>query len=47
MRVPSPGKTRVTIVLDGDVTETFHPRAEAAGQGYQIMINVALRGQPL
>ena len=40
---PSPGKTRVTIMLDDDVIETFRARADAAGQGYQTMINAALR----
>jgi uncharacterized protein (DUF4415 family) len=41
--LPSPGKTRVTIMLDDDVIETFRARAEAAGQGYQTLINAALR----
>ena len=41
--LPSPGKTRVTIMLDDDVIEAFRARAEAAGQGYQTMINAALR----
>ncbi len=39
----SPGKTRVTIMLDDDVIEAFRARADAAGQGYQTMINAALR----
>ncbi len=37
--LPSPGKTRVTIMLDDDVIEAFRARAEAAGHGYQTMIN--------
>ena len=41
--LPSPGKTRVTIMLDDDVIEAFRARAEAADQGYQTMINAALR----
>ena len=41
--LPSPGKTRVTIMLDDDVIEAFRARADAAGQGYQTMINAALR----
>ena len=41
--LPSPGKTRVTIMLDDDVSEAFRARAEAGGRGYQTMINEALR----
>lgn len=41
--LPYPGKTRVTIMLDDDVIEAFSARAETAGQGYQTMINAALR----
>jgi hypothetical protein len=39
----SPGKTRITIMLDDDVLEHFRSRAEAAGTGYQTMINAVLR----
>lgn len=39
----SPGKTRITIMLDDDVIEHFRSRAEAEGIGYQTMINAALR----
>lgn len=39
----SPGKTRITIMLDTDVIEGFRARAEAAGTGYQTEINRALR----
>jgi uncharacterized protein (DUF4415 family) len=41
--IPSPGKTRITIMLDDDVIEFFRSRAEAQGSGYQTMINAALR----
>ena len=41
--VASPGKTRITIMLDKDVIETFRERAEARGIGYQTAINEALR----
>ena len=39
----SPGKTRITIMLDDDVLEHFRSRAEAEGMGYQTMINASLR----
>jgi uncharacterized protein (DUF4415 family) len=38
------GKTRITIFLDDDVLAAFRARAEAEGQGYQTLINAALRG---
>ena len=38
------GKTRITIHIDDDVLEAFRERAEAAGRGYQTMMNEALRG---
>lgn len=41
--IPSPGKTRITIMLDDDVIGTFRAKAEAAGRGYQTLINEALR----
>jgi len=41
--VASPGKTRITIMLDDDVIEHFREKAEAQGSGYQTMINSALR----
>lgn len=41
--LPTAGKTRVTIMLDDDVIEAFRARAETAGQGYQTLINAALR----
>lgn len=41
--VASPGKTRITIMLDDDVIEAFRKQAEAQGTGYQTLINAALR----
>lgn len=41
--IASPGKTRITIMLDDDVVEEFKSRAERAGSGYQTLINAALR----
>ncbi len=41
--VPQTGKTRITIYLDDAVLEEFRIRSEAAGKGYQTMINDALR----
>lgn len=41
--IDSPGKTRITIMLDDDVIEFFRAKAEAEGAGYQTMINAALR----
>lgn len=41
--IASPGKTRITIMLDNDVIEAFRARAETEGRGYQTAINEALR----
>lgn len=41
--IASPGKTRLTIVLEDDVVEAFRAKAEAAGRGYQTLVNEALR----
>ena len=41
--IASPGKTRITIMLDDDVLEYFRAKAEADGTGYQTMINSTLR----
>ena len=41
--ISSPGKTRITIMLDDDVIEFFRTKAEAQGIGYQTMINALLR----
>ncbi len=39
----SPGKTRITIMLDDEVLEFFRNRAESDGMGYQTLINAELR----
>ncbi len=41
--IPQTGKTRITIYIDDDVLDTFRERSEAAGKGYQTMMNEALR----
>lgn len=41
--IPSPGKTRITIMLDSDIIEHFRAFAEGAGVGYQTAINQVLR----
>ena len=41
--IASPGKTRITIMLDDDVIEHFRARADAEGVGYQTLINALLR----
>jgi len=41
--IQSPGKTRITIMLDDDTIEAFRARAEEAGRGYQTLINEVLR----
>ena len=41
--VPQKGKARITIFLDNEVIEEFRNKADAAGCGYQTMINEALR----
>ena len=41
--LPRKGKTRITIYLNDDVIQEFRQRADAAGRGYQTMINDALR----
>lgn len=41
--VPQTGKTRITIYLDDAILEEFRSRADAAGKGYQTLINDALR----
>jgi uncharacterized protein (DUF4415 family) len=38
------GKTRITIYLDDKVVAGFKQRGEAAGKGYQTLINEALAG---
>ena len=41
--IQSPGKTRITIMLDDDVIEYFRAQADAEGVGYQTLINALLR----
>jgi uncharacterized protein (DUF4415 family) len=41
--IPQSGKTRITIYIDDDVLEEFRERGDAAGKGYQTMMNEALR----
>ncbi len=41
--IPSPGKTRITIMIDDDLLEFFRSKADAEGTGYQTRINGALR----
>ncbi|VAW32342.1 hypothetical protein MNBD_CHLOROFLEXI01-1064 [hydrothermal vent metagenome] len=41
--IPSKGKTRITIYIDGAILEEFRSRAEEAGTGYQTLINNALK----
>jgi uncharacterized protein (DUF4415 family) len=39
----SPGKTRVTVLLDDDVVEAIRARAHKTGTEYHALINAALR----
>lgn len=41
--VKASGKTQITIMLDNDVLDAFRDRAAAEGNGYQTLINDALR----
>lgn len=41
--IPQTGKTRITIYIDDDILEEFRDRSDAAGHGYQTMMNQALR----
>jgi len=41
--VQQSGKTRVSIYLDDDLLKSLRKCADAAGRGYQTMINEALR----
>ena len=41
--IPQTGKTRITIYIDNDILEEFRDRSDAAGRGYQTMVNEALR----
>ncbi len=37
------GKTRITIMLDNDVIDSFRLKAKQEGLGYQTLINQALK----
>ncbi|MBT3046437.1 MAG: BrnA antitoxin family protein [gamma proteobacterium symbiont of Ctena orbiculata] len=39
----STGKTRITIYLDDDIIEAYRKKGDGLGQGYQTLINEALR----
>jgi len=41
--IASPEKTRITIMLDDDIIESFKNKAESSGSDYQTLINEALR----
>jgi uncharacterized protein (DUF4415 family) len=41
--IKSPGKTRITIMIDDDVIEGYRAKAEAVGRGYQTLMNEILR----
>jgi uncharacterized protein (DUF4415 family) len=42
--IPQTGKTRITIYIDDDdVLETFRERSDAAGKGYQTIMNETLQ----
>ncbi|MFM7440221.1 MAG: BrnA antitoxin family protein, partial [Snowella sp.] len=37
--LPSQGKTRITMYVDNEILDRFREQAEAAGIGYQTLIN--------
>ncbi|PVV17067.1 MAG: CopG family transcriptional regulator [gamma proteobacterium symbiont of Ctena orbiculata] len=39
----STGKMRITIYLDNDIVEAYRKKGDEQGQGYQTLINEALR----
>jgi len=43
LQAEAKGKTRITIMLDNFVIESFRELAEAEGIGYQTLINRTLR----
>ncbi len=43
LQAESKGKTRITIMLDNEVLESFRQQANIEGLGYQTLINQALR----
>lgn len=42
---PVKRKTRITIYLDDEVLSQFRSLSEQSGQGYQTLINAALRSR--
>lgn len=43
LQADAAGKTRITIMLDDDVIDSFRALAEKEGMGYQTLINKTLR----
>ena len=41
--VPMQGKTRISIFIDNAVLDAFRAKADAAGTGYQTMMNDVLK----
>jgi len=41
--IPTTGKARISIFIDNAILAAFRRRAEAAGIGYQTMMNEALK----
>ena len=41
--IPQRGKTRITVYVDSDVLDELRKRADAAGRGYQTLMNELLR----
>ncbi len=42
-QVDPSGKTRISIFIDDDILAAFKSRAEQEGEGYQTLMNTALR----
>ena len=41
--IPQRGKKRITVYVDADIIEELRRRADAAGRGYQTLLNELLR----
>ena len=41
--IPQTGKTRIMLYVDDEILEAFRQRGDAAGTGYEAMMNEALR----
>ena len=41
--IPQRRKTRITVYVDNDLLEELRKRADAAGRGYQTLMNELLR----